>query len=114
MGAWAAHPQKLADVFQASSGLRRTAFSSPYARTRARLEQHWEASERGGIDTEHDLRSTRDPGLPPAQELFQGRSSIQAQRGGHPAERHFIILRFLGGGDLWVNECVITYNGVPA
>jgi nitronate monooxygenase len=40
-------------------------------------------------------------------------SSIQAQRGGHPAERHFTIRRILGGGDLWVSECVITYDGVP-
>jgi hypothetical protein len=38
---------------------------------------------------------------------------IQAQRGGHPAERHFTIRRILGGGDLWVSECVITYDGVP-
>ena len=38
---------------------------------------------------------------------------IQAQRGGHPAERHFTIRRILGGSDLWVSECVITYDGVP-
>ncbi len=37
----------------------------------------------------------------------------QAQRGGHPAERHFTVLRIRGGGDLWVSECVITYDGVP-
>jgi hypothetical protein len=30
-----------------------------------------------------------------------------------PAERHFTILRIRGGGDLWVSECVITYDGVP-
>ena len=38
---------------------------------------------------------------------------LQAQRGGNPADRHFTIHRILGGGDLWVNECVITYDGVP-
>jgi hypothetical protein len=59
---------------------------------RARIQQHWEASERGDLDAE---------------------SKIQAQRGGHPAERHFTIRRILGGGDLWVSECVITYDGVP-
>ena len=38
---------------------------------------------------------------------------IQAQRGGNPAERHFTILRIRGGGDLWVSECVISYDGAP-
>ena len=84
------------------------------ARTRARLEQHWEASDRGDIDTEHAIYAA-DAILdyPQSGERFRGRSKIQAQRGGHPAERHFTILRILGGGDLWVSECVITYNGVP-
>ena len=84
------------------------------ARTRARLEQHWEASERGDIDTEHAIYAT-DAILdyPQSGERFRGRSTIQAQRGGHPAERHFTIRRILGHGDLWVSECVITYDGVP-
>jgi hypothetical protein len=48
---------------------------------------------------------------PQSAERFRGRSRIQAQRGGHPAQRHFTITRILGGGDLWVSECVITYDG---
>lgn len=43
----------------------------------------------------------------------EGRSRIQEQRGGHPAERHFTIIRILGGSNLWVSECVITYDSVP-
>jgi hypothetical protein len=84
------------------------------ARTRARLEQHWEASERGDIDAEHAIYAP-DAILdyPQSGERFPSRSSIQAQRGGHAAERHFTILRILGGGDLWVSECVISYDGVP-
>ena len=84
------------------------------ARTRARIEQHWEASESGDADTEHAIYA--DDGIldyPQSGERFRGRSKIQAQRGGHPAERHFTILRIRGGGDLWVSECVITYDGVP-
>jgi hypothetical protein len=50
---------------------------------------------------------------PQSGERFKGRSTIQAQRGGHPAERHFTVRRIVGGGDLWVSECVITYDGVP-
>jgi hypothetical protein len=33
--------------------------------------------------------------------------------GGHPAERHFTVLRIAGSGNLWVSECVITYDGGP-
>ena len=81
---------------------------------RARLKQHWEASERGNVDAEHEIYAA-DAILdyPQSGERFRGRSRIQAQRGGHPAERHFTILRIRGGGDLWVSECVITYDGVP-
>ena len=84
------------------------------ARTRDRIEQHWEASEAGDTGTEHAIYAA-DAILdyPQSAERFRGRSKIQAQRGGHPAERHFTILRIRGGGDLWVSECVITYDGAP-
>jgi hypothetical protein len=84
------------------------------ARTRARLEQHWKASEDGDADTEHAIYAA--DGIldyPQSGERFRGRSTIQAQRGGHPADRHFTVLRIRGGDDLWVSECVITYDGVP-
>jgi hypothetical protein len=81
---------------------------------RARIQEHWEASERGDLDAEHAIYA-EDAILdyPQSGERFKGRPRIQAQRGGHPAERHFTIRRILGGGDLWVSECVITYDGVP-
>ena len=84
------------------------------ARTRARLEQHWTASEDGDIDTEHAIYAA-DAILdyPQSGERFRGRSQIRAQRGGHPAERHFTVQRIRGGGDLWVSEVVITYDSVP-
>jgi hypothetical protein len=84
------------------------------ARTRARIEEHWKASEDGDADTEHAIYA--DDAIldyPQSGERFRGRSKIQAQRGGHPAERHFTVLRIRGGGDLWVSECVITYDGAP-
>jgi hypothetical protein len=85
------------------------------AMTRARLEQHWQSSESGDIDTEHAIYAA-DAILdyPQSGERFRGRSRIQAQRGGHPAERHFRVLRIRGGGDLWVSEVVITYDGAPS
>ena len=83
------------------------------AAIRARIEEHWEASERGDGDTEHAIYAA-DAILdyPQSGERFRGRSTIQAQRGGHPAERHFTVGRIMGGADLWVSECVITYDGV--
>jgi SnoaL-like domain len=86
----------------------------PEADVRTGIQRHWEASERGDIDAEHAIYA-KDAILdyPQSGERFRGRVKIQAQRGGHPAERHFSILRIRGGGDLWVSECVITYDGVP-
>src|ERR1700693_3523634 len=83
-------------------------------RTRARIEEHWKASESGDLATEHAIYA-EDAILdyPQSGERFRGRSKIQAQRGGHPAERHFTILRIRGGGNLWLSECVITYDGAP-
>jgi hypothetical protein len=82
------------------------------AEIRARIEEHWNASELGDIETEHAVYAA-DAILdyPQSGERFRGRSKIQAQRGGHPADRHFTISRISGGGDLWVSECVITYDG---
>jgi hypothetical protein len=84
-------------------------------RTRARVAEHWHASERGDSDAEHAIYAV-DAILdyPQSGERFRGRRNIQAQRGGHPAKRHFTIRRISGIGDLWVSECIITYDGVPS
>ncbi len=82
---------------------------------RAAIEEHWAASERGDLEAEHELYSSEAILVyPQSGERFSGRSAISAQRGGHPAERHFFVRRIVGGGDLWVSECVITYDGVPS
>ena len=84
-------------------------------RTRDRVAEHWHASERGDIEAEHAIYAA-DAILdyPQSGERFRGRANIQAQRGGHPAKRHFTIRRISGIGDLWVSECIITYDGVPS
>src|SRR3954447_3479419 len=84
-------------------------------RTRARVAEHWHASETGDIEVEHAIYAA-DAVLdyPQSCERFRGRGNIQAQRGGHPANRHFDIRRISGLGALWVSECVITYDGVPS
>jgi SnoaL-like domain len=82
--------------------------------TRAAVDEHWRASELGDVEAEHAIYAA-DAILdyPQSGERFRGRTTIAAQRSGHPADRHFTLLRITGGGDLWVSECVITYDGVP-
>jgi hypothetical protein len=86
----------------------------PDTRTRAALVEHWQASERGDTEAEHAIYAA-DAILdyPQSGERFRGRATISAQRGGHPASRHFTVLRIVGSLNLWVSECVITYDGVP-
>jgi len=87
----------------------------PDTRTRAAIEEHWQASESGDSETEHAIYAA-DAILdyPQSGERFRSRPTIAAQRGGHPASRHFTVLRITGGGNLWVSECIITYDGVPS
>ncbi|QHY93681.1 SnoaL-like domain protein [Streptomyces sp. S4.7] len=86
----------------------------PDTRHRAAIEEHWRASERGDTEAEHAIYAP-DAILdyPQSAERLRGRAAISVQRGGHPAGRHFTVHRIVGGGDLWVSECVITYDGVP-
>ncbi len=82
--------------------------------TRAAIEEHWRASECGDIEAEHAIYAA-DAILdyPQSGERFRGRTTISTQRGGHPADRHFTVLRISGNANLWVSECIITYDGVP-
>jgi hypothetical protein len=50
---------------------------------------------------------------PQSGERLRGRAAISEQRGGHPADRHFTVLRITDMGNLWVSECIITYDGDP-
>ena len=86
----------------------------PDSRTRTAIEEHWRASERGDFEAEHVIYA-QDATLdyPQSGERFRSRATISEQRGGHPANRHFTVLRISGNGNLWVSECVITYDDVP-
>jgi SnoaL-like domain len=78
------------------------------------IRTHWSSSERGDSRAEHDIYSD-DAVLdyPQSGERFHGRETIAAQRGAHPSDRHFTVVRITGSGSLWVSECVITYDDVP-
>jgi hypothetical protein len=81
---------------------------------RARIAEHWRASEQEDSAVEHAIYA--EDGIldyPQSGERFRGRATIAAQRGGHPANRHFTLARISGSGSVWVSECVISYDGVP-
>jgi hypothetical protein len=82
---------------------------------RSMVMEHWRASEQGDSVAEHAIYA-EDAILdyPQSGERFRGRATIAAQRGGHPADRHFRVLRISGKGDLWVSECVISYDDAPS
>jgi hypothetical protein len=83
-------------------------------RAQAAIEEHWRASERGDSRAEHAIYAVgAELEYPQSGERFRGRAAIAAQRAGHPADRHFTVLRIVGRDDLWVSECTITYDGVP-
>jgi hypothetical protein len=82
---------------------------------RAALDEHWQASDRGDTEAEHAIYgadATLD--YPQSGERYRGRDAIAAQRSTHPANRHFSVLRIVGDKDLWVSECIITYDEVPS
>jgi hypothetical protein len=83
--------------------------------TRALIEAHWAASEQGDTVAEHAMyRLDAILDYPQSGERFRGRQAIATQRSAHPADRHFTVLRIVGHGDLWVSECVITYDDAPS
>ena len=82
---------------------------------RAALEKHWEASRAGDQDAEHEIYND-DAVLeyPQSGERIRGRRNMQAQRSQHPARPSgFVVRRIVGGGDVWVTELVIGYDGRP-
>ena len=82
---------------------------------RARIADHWRASEAGDLDAEHAIYAAGAIlDYPQSGERFRGRTTISAQRGRHPADRHFTVRRITGRQDLWISECTITYDGVPS
>ncbi|MGB6480112.1 MAG: nuclear transport factor 2 family protein [Candidatus Sulfotelmatobacter sp.] len=82
---------------------------------RAELDQHWAASDANDFETEH-LIYQEDAVLdyPQSGERTRGRSNIQGQRASQPSKKRFAVQRIIGGGDLWVTELILTYDGKPS
>jgi ketosteroid isomerase-like protein len=82
---------------------------------RAALDQHWAASNANDFETEHVIyREDAVLDYPQSGERTRGRRNIQNQRAGQPSNKRFTVRRIIGGGDLWVTELILTYDGKPS
>lgn len=82
---------------------------------RAVLEAHWASSDMNDFDAEHRIyRADAVLEYPQSGERIRGRDSIQASREAQPNAKRFTVRRILGGGDLWISELVLTYDGQPS
>jgi ketosteroid isomerase-like protein len=82
---------------------------------RAALDQHWAASDANDFETEHLIY--RDDAVleyPQSGERTRGRANIQGQRASQPSNKRFAVRRIIGGGDLWITEFILTYDGKPS
>jgi ketosteroid isomerase-like protein len=82
---------------------------------RAALDQHWTASDANDFETEHLIyREDAVLDYPQSGERTRGRSNIQGQRASQPSKKRFTVQRIVGGGDLWVTELILSYDGKPS
>ena len=79
------------------------------------LERHWAASDANEFDAEHEIYHV-DAALdyPQSGERIRGRHNIQESRFVQPNKKRFTVRRIIGGGDLWVTEFVLSYDGIPS
>jgi ketosteroid isomerase-like protein len=82
---------------------------------RAALRRHWAASDADDFATEHEIyRADAVLEYPQSGERIRGRHNIQESRAAQPNKKRFTVRRILGGGDLWISELVLTYDGQPS
>jgi ketosteroid isomerase-like protein len=78
------------------------------------LQRHWAASDANDFAAEHRIyREDAVLEYPQSGERIRGRQNIQASRVAQPNTKRFTLRRLLGGGDLWISELVLTYDGQP-
>src|ERR1700739_2147167 len=81
---------------------------------RLALRRHWAASDANDFATEHQIyRADAVLEYPQSGERIRGRANIEASRAAQPNTKRFTVRRMLGGGDLWISELVLTYDGQP-
>jgi hypothetical protein len=81
---------------------------------RAALARHWAASDANDFASEHEIyRADAVLEYPQSGERIRGRLNIQSSRAAQPSTKRFTVRRIVGGGDLWISELVLTYDGQP-
>ena len=82
---------------------------------RAALDQHWAASDANDFEMEHRIYH-EDAVLeyPQSGERIRGRRNIQITRSIQPNKKRFTVQRIIGGGDLWITEFILSYDGKPS
>ena len=82
---------------------------------RAALQRHWDASDANDFKVEHEIyREDAVLDYPQSGERIRGRHNIQESRRAQPNTKHFKVSRMIGGGDLWISEFVLAYDGIPS
>jgi SnoaL-like domain len=101
-----------------SAGLRaRRRLSSPPVsdqETRAKLDRHWSTAGDRDQEAAHEIyHEDCVVEWPQSGERVRGRANLRALRTAYPARLEFSVRRILGGGDLWITEYSISYDGQP-
>jgi SnoaL-like domain len=79
------------------------------------LARHWEASDASDFEVEHEIyREDAVLDYPQSGERIRGRRNIRESRFVQPNKKRFTVRRIIGGGDLWVTEFVLSYDGIPS
>jgi ketosteroid isomerase-like protein len=82
---------------------------------RALLERHWDASNSGDFEAEHEIyRNDALLFYPQSGERMRGRQNIRESRFLQPNVKRFDVRRIVGSGDLWLTEFILSYDGVPS
>ncbi len=82
---------------------------------RVALERHWNASDAGDFEVEHEIyREDAVLHYPESGERVRGRNNIRESRFVQPNKKRFTVRRIIGSGDLWGTEFVLAHDGIPS
>jgi hypothetical protein len=94
---------------------KRTEIAMDDPTARLALTRHWAASDTNDFQVEHEIyREDALLDYPQPGERIFGRRNIQENRRLQPNKKRFAVRRIIGGGDLWITEFVLTYDGVAS
>jgi hypothetical protein len=82
---------------------------------KAALQRHWDASDANEFVAEHEIyHADAVLDYPQSGERIRGRDNIRESRRAQPSNKRFKVRRITGGGDLWVTEFTLSYDGAPS